>query len=79
MTSQPGDQESEEPGGRAAERLREHLAKRFPGGLPHGATGLEEEEEPKEDTSGDSAQEADEGTRTDTKADDPGSPEGGNT
>jgi hypothetical protein len=34
MTRRPGDTESEPPGGRAAERLREFLAQRFPGGIP---------------------------------------------
>ena len=33
MTRRPGDTESEPPGGRAAERLREFIAQRFPHGL----------------------------------------------
>ena len=34
MTRRPGDTEPEPPGGRAAERLREFIDQRFPGGSP---------------------------------------------
>jgi hypothetical protein len=34
MTGRPGDNEPEPPGGRAAERLREFIDQRFPGGIP---------------------------------------------
>ena len=34
MTRRPDSTEPEPPGGRAAERLRQFIAQRFPGGLP---------------------------------------------
>ncbi len=34
MTHTPGDDKPEPPGGRAAERLREFIDQRFPGGVP---------------------------------------------
>jgi hypothetical protein len=34
MPRRPGDTEPEPPGGRAAERLREFIDQRFPGGVP---------------------------------------------
>ncbi len=34
MTRRPGDTEPDPPGGRAAERLREFINQRFPGGPP---------------------------------------------
>jgi hypothetical protein len=34
MTRRPDSAEPEPPGGRAAERLRQFIAQRFPGGLP---------------------------------------------
>jgi hypothetical protein len=34
MPRRPGDTEPEPPGGRAAERLREFVDQRFPGGSP---------------------------------------------
>jgi hypothetical protein len=34
MTRRPDRTEPEPPGGRAAERLRQFIAQRFPGGLP---------------------------------------------
>jgi hypothetical protein len=34
MTHKPGDSTPEPPGGRAAERLREFIDQRFPGGTP---------------------------------------------
>lgn len=34
MPRRPGDTEPEPPGGRAAERLREFIDQRFPGGPP---------------------------------------------
>src|SRR5512135_3657831 len=34
MTRRPGDNTPEPPGGRAAERLREFIDQRFPGGVP---------------------------------------------
>lgn len=34
MPRRPGDTNPEPPGGRAAERLREFIDQRFPGGLP---------------------------------------------
>ena len=34
MTRRPDKSEPEPPGGRAAERLRQFIAQRFPGGLP---------------------------------------------
>lgn len=34
MPRRPGDTEPEPPGGRAAERLREFVDQRFPGGVP---------------------------------------------
>ena len=36
MTRRPGDTEKEPSGGRAAERLREFIDQRFPGGSPPG-------------------------------------------
>ena len=42
MTRRPGDNEPEPPGGRAAERLREFINQRFPGGLPPSQTAREE-------------------------------------
>lgn len=40
MTREPGDNKPQPPGGRAAERLREFIDQRFPGGtpLPEGAS-----------------------------------------
>jgi hypothetical protein len=34
MPRRPGDNEKDPPGGRAAERLREFIDQRFPGGSP---------------------------------------------
>jgi hypothetical protein len=34
MTRRPGDETPEPPGGRAAERLREFIDQRYPGGVP---------------------------------------------
>ena len=34
MTRRPDDRKSDPPGGRAAERLREFIDQRFPGGMP---------------------------------------------
>lgn len=48
MTRRPGD-ESDPPGGHAAERLREFLEQRFPGGIPPEEGSEEEEEEQVED------------------------------
>jgi hypothetical protein len=45
MTRRPGDTEPEPPGGRAAERLREFINQRFPGGLPPSRSAREEDAE----------------------------------
>ena len=42
MTRQPGNTEPEPPGGRAAERLREFIAQRFPRGLRPAESAREE-------------------------------------
>ncbi len=47
MTRRPGENEPEPPGGRAAERLREFIDQRFPGGIP----SPESANEPKRDAS----------------------------
>jgi hypothetical protein len=44
MTRRPGDNEPEPSGGRAAERLREFIGQRFPGGLPPSQTAREEDD-----------------------------------
>jgi hypothetical protein len=48
MTRRPGDK-SEPPGGRAAERLREFLELRFPGGVPPDDAPSDEEQGQAED------------------------------
>ena len=42
MTRRPDKAEPEPPGGRAAERLRQFIAQRFPGGLPSEQRAREE-------------------------------------
>jgi hypothetical protein len=42
MTRRPDRTEAEPPGGRAAERLRQFIAQRFPGGLPSERKAYEE-------------------------------------
>jgi hypothetical protein len=42
MTRRPDRTEAEPPGGRAAERLRQFIAQRFPGGLPPERKAYEE-------------------------------------
>jgi hypothetical protein len=42
MTRRPDKAEPEPPGGRAAERLRQFIAQRFPGGLPSDQKAREE-------------------------------------
>ena len=42
MTRRPDDNEPEPPGGRAAERLREFIAQRFPRGLRPAESAREE-------------------------------------
>jgi hypothetical protein len=43
MTRKPSDKTPKPPGGRAAERLREFLDQRYPGGLPPEASPLPED------------------------------------
>lgn len=50
MTRGPDDPESQPPGGRAAERLREFIAQRFPGGLPPAERAREEAADADRDT-----------------------------
>ena len=72
MTRRPGDPEQDPPGGRAAERLRQELESRFPGGEVAGRDELTDDEESRSNRpSGHGAQEGvPEGTSHETHADD---------
>jgi len=52
MTRRPDETEDDVPGGHAAERLREFMAERFPGGLPREGTTANADPEDETDESG---------------------------
>lgn len=62
MPRRPGDTEPEPPGGRAAERLREFIEQRFPGGLPPNQGARDETSD--DDNEQDEERDADEEWRT---------------
>jgi hypothetical protein len=66
MPRRPGDTEPDPPGGRAAERLREFINQRFPGGLPSRESPKEGEEA--EDRSGEQDRERDASDREDRQS-----------
>ena len=56
MTRRPDDTEDDVPGGHAAERLREFMAERFPGGLPREGATTDQDLEDETGESGESGE-----------------------